>query len=254
MISSFDFRGKTVLITGGGRGIGRTIAKAYSEKGANVAIFSRTKSQLDQVAQEICNDYEEAIAIVGDICKQDDLQKAVNQTLSHFGSIDILINCAGTFSLGPSVDVEFEEWKQIIDTNLNGTFLACKVIGKEMLKNKKGKIVNFASLLSFTAFPERAAYASSKGGVLQLTRVLGVEWIKYGVNVNAVVPGMVEIETPHPSKTLNNQKIIERTPAARKGRPDDVIGPTLFLTSSIADFIVGQTIVVDGGWLSYGYV
>lgn len=175
-------------------------------------------------------------------------------TISHFGGLDILVNCAGVFKLSPSIEVEVEEWENIIKTNLTGTFLACKTAGKEMIKNRSGKIVNFGSLLSFTAFPERLAYASSKGGVLQLTRVLGIEWINKGVNVNAVVPGMIEIETPHPSKQLTNESLMKRIPANKKGSTNDVVGPTLFLSSSLSDYIVGQTIVVDGGWLSYGYV
>ncbi|MFD8796314.1 SDR family NAD(P)-dependent oxidoreductase, partial [Streptomyces vinaceus] len=169
------------------------------------------------------------------------------------GGVDVLVNAAGLFDLGPTTGFSVDAARGLLDTNVIGTFLTCKVFGGRLLEQGHGKVVNFCSLLSYTAFPERAMYAASKGGVLQLTRSLGVEWAARGVNVNAVAPGMIRIETPHPA-ALAEDAIVGRIPARRRGRPQDIVGPVLFLASPEADYINGQTLVVDGGWLSYGYL
>jgi 2-deoxy-D-gluconate 3-dehydrogenase len=251
------FEGKKALVTGGGRGLGKAIALALGAEGAAVAVFSRTADPLVEVVAEIRRHGGSGLAITGDARARPDVERAVAETVETFGQLDILVNCAGTFRMGPSVDATLEEWHEIIDTNLTGTYLFCQAAGRLMLSYGEGKIINFASLLSFVAFPERAAYAASKGGVLQLTRVLGVEWIKGGVNVNAIAPGMISVETPHPLSTQDDdigRKFRARVPIGRLGKTSDIVGPTLFLASADADYIAGQVLVVDGGWLSYGYV
>lgn len=251
------FDGQVALVTGGGRGIGRAIALALVAEGAAVAVFSRTTQQLESVVREIEQGGGRAIQVAGDVREVTAVEQAVEQTCATFGCVDVLINCAGVFHLGPSEVGSLEDWQTIIDTNLTGTYLFCQAVGRHMLAAGRGKIVNFGSLLSFVAFPERAAYAASKGGVLQLTRVLGVEWIKRGVNVNAVCPGMIKVETPHQliaRRELREEQFKARIPAGRVGAPRDVVGPTLFLASSDADYVAGQTVVVDGGWLAYGYL
>lgn len=251
------FSGKASLVTGGGRGLGKAVASALAAEGADVAVLSRTELELEAVAQEIHEHGGRALAITGDVRHPPDAERAVEATLSCFGRIDILINCAGVFNVSSSLETEIEEWQSILDTNLTGTFRFCQAAGRVMSKHGGGKIVNFGSLLSFIAFPGRAAYAASKAGVVQLTRVLGIEWIRQGVNVNAVVPGMIRIETRHPlveRGELTEERITARIPAGRRGEPRDIVGPTLFLASPAADYIVGQTLVVDGGWLANGYV
>jgi len=251
------FAGRTVFVTGGGRGLGKATALAFGREGASVAVMSRTRDEIDAVAAGIREGGTKAIAIEGDVREPADVERAMSVFCNELGVPDVVVNCAGTFQMGPSESFSSRDFRSILETNVIGTFAMCQAAAAVMLPVARGKIVNFASLLSFTAFPQRAAYAASKGAVLQLTRTLGVEWASRGICVNAVAPGMIRIETPHPAieaRSLRREQIDARVPMGRSGAPDDVVGAVLFLASSAADYICGQTIVVDGGWLSYGYV
>lgn len=252
------FAGHTVLITGGGRGIGRACALAFAREGARLVLASRTPEQLRQVAGEIADlGGAPAQCVPMDVSRADQVRAGVAEGVDLSGPIDVLVNCAGLFAMGASESMEDAEAAMLLNTNALGTFLVCKEVGRGMLARGRGRIVNFASLLSFTAFPGRAAYAASKGAVLQLTRVLGIEWASRGVAVNAVAPGMIRIETPHPAVAvgeLSEAEILRRIPIGRRGRPEDVSGAVLFLASAEAEYITAQTLVVDGGWLSYGYL
>ncbi|MFD8414646.1 MULTISPECIES: SDR family NAD(P)-dependent oxidoreductase [unclassified Streptomyces] len=241
------------MVTGGGRGIGRAVALGFAERGARVALMARTADQVQSVAAEIEALGADALALPADVGDEEQVQWCAEQVTAAFGGVDVLVNAAGLFDLGPTTGFSVDDARALLDTNVIGTFLTCKVFGRQLLEQGHGKVVNFCSLLSYTAFPERALYAASKGGVLQLTRSLGVEWAARGVNVNAVAPGMIRIETPHPA-ALAEDAIVGRIPARRRGRPQDIVGPVLFLASPEADYINGQTLVVDGGWLSYGYL
>lgn len=242
-----------VVVTGGGRGIGRAVALGFAERGAQVALMARTAAQVESVAAEIEALGAESLALPADVGDERQVLRCAERVTETFGGVDVLVNAAGLFDLGPTTEFSVDDARGLLDTNVIGTFLTCKVFGRHLLEQGHGKIVNFCSLLSYTAFPERALYAASKGGVLQLTRSLGVEWAARGVNVNAVAPGMIRIETPHPA-ALTEDAIVGRIPAGRRGRPQDIVGPVLFLASPEADYINGQTLVVDGGWLSYGYL
>ncbi|MFF4545793.1 SDR family NAD(P)-dependent oxidoreductase [Streptomyces sp. NPDC001435] len=242
-----------VVVTGGGRGIGRAVALGFAERGARVALLARTASQVRSVADEIEALGAESLALTADVADEKQVLRCAEQVTETFGGLDVLVNAAGVFDLGPTTEFPAEDARGLLATNVMGTFLTCKVFGRHLLDQGHGKVVNFCSLLSYTAFPERALYAASKGGVLQLTRSLGVEWAARGVNVNAVAPGMIRIETPHPA-ALAEDAIVGRIPARRRGSPRDIVGPVLFLASPEADYINGQTLVVDGGWLSYGYL
>lgn len=252
MTGNRDFINKNVIVTGAGRGLGKAIAIEFARRGSSVALFGKTEENLVAVSETINQFGGKSFVITGDVRATDHVNRCVDETLKRLGGIDILINCAGIFRSSPSDAVTLEDWNEIIDTNLTGTYLFCKVAGQEMLKKGDGKIVNFCSLLSHTAFPERMAYASSKGGVLQLTKVLGIEWIKKGINVNAISPGMIQVAGPHP--TISQESLINRIPAGRIGKPSDIVGPVMFLASEDANYIAGQTIVVDGGWLSDGFL
>jgi 2-dehydro-3-deoxy-D-gluconate 5-dehydrogenase len=242
-----------VVVTGGGRGIGRAVALGFAARGAQVAVLARTESQVKSVAGEIEELGAESMAIALDVADEEAVGEAAAQVVERFGGLDVLVNAAGVFDLGPTTGFPLDSARSMLDTNVLGTFLACKHFGAHLVEQGHGKVVNFCSLLSYTAFPERALYAASKGGVLQLTRSLGVEWAPHNVNVNAVAPGMIRIETPHPA-ALAEDAIVGRIPSGRRGRPADIVGPVLFLASPEADYINGQTLVVDGGWLSYGYL
>lgn len=252
-----QFAGRVALVTGGGRGLGRAIALELARRSAAVAVCARSASEVAEVERSITAAGGKGVAVVADVTSAADIERCVKEVKARFGPVDTLVNCAGVFRYAPSIEAPVAEFRDTLDTNVVGTFAMCQAVGRGMLEAGRGKIVNFASLLSFTGFPERAAYAASKGGVLQLTRVLGIEWARHGVNVNAIAPGMIAIETPHPAiekGTLSSDAIVHRIPAGRRGMPGDVVGPTLFLLSSEADYVVGQTLVVDGGWLSNGYV
>ena len=251
------FAGRSALVTGGGRGLGRAVALALAAEGAAVGVFSRTEAQVAGVADEIAAQGGRAVAIAGDVRSSDDVARCLDVIAAAFSRVEILVNAAGIFRMGPALDQDRGQLDELLATNLVGTYAMCQAFGRQMIERGSGKIVNFGSLLSFTAFPERAAYAASKGAVLQLTRTLGVEWAPHGVHVNAIVPGMIAIEDPHPAIVagrLTSDEITRRIPAGRRGRPGDIVGPTLFLASPEADYVYGQTLVVDGGWLSYGYL
>ncbi|AGL14991.1 SDR family NAD(P)-dependent oxidoreductase [Actinoplanes sp. N902-109] len=247
------FAGARVVVTGGGRGIGRAVALSFAAEGADVAVLARTKEQVDAVRAELAEYGGTPLSVPCDVASPEQIATAEELVSAEYGEIDVLINAAGLFSMGPSTEYPADDARELLDVNVLGTYRCCQVFGRSMLHRGRGKVVNFCSLLSFTAFPQRAAYAASKAGVLQLTKALGVEWAPNGVNVNAVAPGMVKIETPHPGG-LSDDAITRRIPAGRRGKPADITGAVRFLASSDADYINGQTLVVDGGWLSYGYL
>jgi NAD(P)-dependent dehydrogenase (short-subunit alcohol dehydrogenase family) len=253
VLVSNRFVGRRVLVTGGGRGIGRAVALGFAAEGASVAVVARTTAQVESVAVELAASGAPALAVTCDVSDEGQVDDCFNAVIKSFGGLDVVINAAGVFDLGPTESFPADTARSLLDTNVIGTFLCCRAAGRHMLAHDGGRIVNFASLLAFTAFPERAIYAASKGGTLQLTKALGIEWASRGVNVNAVAPGMIKIETPHP-RSLNEEDIVRRVPAGRLGVTTDLVGPVLFLSSDDATYICGQTLVVDGGWLSYGYL
>jgi 2-deoxy-D-gluconate 3-dehydrogenase len=256
-VNAQRFKGRHVLVTGGGRGIGRVVAKAFAAEGATLTVASRTTAQTEAVAAEITADGGTCLPVTFDAGVEEDVDRLVATASAANGPVDVLVNCAGAFDLGPTADFSADRARRLLETNVMGTFLVTQRVVPAMIERGGGKVVNFASLLSFTAFPGRAAYAASKGGVLQLTKAWAVEWARHGVNVNAVAPGMIQIETPHPAIAagrLAEDEIVGRIPAGRRGVPDDIAQPVLFLCSDAADYIHGHTLTVDGGWLVNGYV
>lgn len=255
MLKNFtDLTGRVAVVIGGTSGLGRASAVALAQAGAEVVATGRRQNLVDEVAAEIAAMGKRTINITADAGDRLSLEKLREAVLKEFGQVDILVNAAGRTGKKPTAEFSEEDWQQILDTNLTGTLRACQVFYDPLRANLRGRIVNFASLSSYVAFHEVAAYGVSKTGVLALTRSLGCEWCRNGINVNAVVPGVFPTELNE--KLLNGtdrgREILTRTPMQRFGKPEELVGAVVFLSSDAASFITGQTITVDGGYLASG--
>jgi 3-oxoacyl-[acyl-carrier protein] reductase len=250
--------GKAALVTGASRGIGRAIALALAGEGADVVVnCSSSIKEAEKVAQEIRELGRNSIVIKADVSDKTAVEKMVSEVVKQFRKIDILVNNAGMAVVSPSEKLEENLWRLGIDVMLTGVFFCSQVAGKEMIKQKSGKIINIASINGIVAFPERACYCSAKAGVMALTKVLGSEWAQYHINVNAVAPGYVETDMIKDLVTqgaVDVNELAGRTPNGKLAKPVDVADTVVFLASENSKYIVGQTIVVDGGWTAYGYL
>ncbi len=241
------------MVTGASRGIGEAIAKGFAQAGADLVLVSRNLPALEKVAKEIEGLGRKAFPISADIGKFGDIQKAIGAALKVFPRIDILINNAGISPvLKKAEEMTFEEWEEIVSVNLTGTFFVCQGVGKVMIQQGGGRIVNMVSVGAVVAFPRQIAYCATKGGILQLTKVLAVEWTRYNIRVNAIGPAYLETEL---TKGMRESKVISedllrKTPMGRFGRPEEVVGAALYLVSDASSYVTGQTLFVDGGWLS----
>ena len=249
-----SLNGKTAVITGGTSGIGRALSLGLADAGADVVATARRKEQVESTASEIEARGRKTLRIQSDVCDRASLESLAAATLQSFGKIDILINCAGIIRRTPTLTLAEEEWNSILNTNLTGTLRACQVFGKHMLERGYGRIINIASLNSFVALTEVAAYAASKAAIVSLTRSLAVEWSKKGVTVNAIAPGVfrTELNASLLDSTPRGQELLMRTPMGRFGKTEELIGAAVFLASDGASFVTGQTLPVDGGFLASG--
>jgi NAD(P)-dependent dehydrogenase (short-subunit alcohol dehydrogenase family) len=209
---------------------------------------------VDETASEIEARGRQTLRVTSDVCDRSSLEALLAATLDRFGKVDILVNCAGKIKRTPTLTLPEEEWTDILNTNLTGTLRACQVFGKPMLDRGYGRIVNIASLNSFVALSEVAAYAASKAGIASLTRSLAVEWSKKGVTVNAIAPGVfrTDLNAKLLDSTPRGQELLMRTPMGRFGKTEELVGAAIYLASDGASFVTGQTIIVDGGFLASG--
>jgi len=250
----FSLKGKVAVVTGGTSGIGRALSLGLADAGADVIASARRQQQVDDTANEIEARGRQTLRLASDVGDRESLEKLLAGSLERFGKVDILVNCAGIIKRTPTLDLPEADWTNILNVNLTGTLRACQVFGRHMLERGSGRIVNIASLNSFVALSEVAAYAASKAGVASLTRSLAVEWSKKGVTVNAVAPGVfrTDLNAQLLDSTPRGQELLMRTPMGRFGKTEELVGAVVYLASDSASFVTGQILVVDGGFLASG--
>jgi NAD(P)-dependent dehydrogenase (short-subunit alcohol dehydrogenase family) len=251
---ALSLEGRVAVVVGGTTGIGRTIAVALAEAGADVVATARGADNLESVAAEIEAAGRRTLRMASDVTDRASLEALRAAVLGQFGRVDILINCAGRTKRRPTLEIDDAEWNAILDTNLTGTLRACQVFGPPMLERGYGRIVNIGSLSSFVALFEVAAYSASKAAVASLTRSLAIEWGSRGVCVNAIAPGVFRTALNREllDGTARGQEFLLRTPMRRFGRLDELAGAAVFLASESASFVNGEVLVVDGGFLASG--
>jgi NAD(P)-dependent dehydrogenase (short-subunit alcohol dehydrogenase family) len=252
--AALDLTSKTAIVMGGTSGIGLTLAKGLAHAGANVVATGRRTELVQSAAAEIRKLGCKTLTLTSDVTDRSSLEELLRVAWQEFGAVDILVNCAGTTKRRPTLEVPESEWNEILETNLNGTLRACQVFGRKMVERRYGRIINICSLSSFVGLYEVAAYGASKSAVASLTKSLAVEWAKYGVCVNAIVPGVfrTDLNAALLDGTPRGQEFLLRTPMRRFGKVEELVGAAVFLASDAASFVNGHLLVVDGGFLASG--
>lgn len=244
---------KVCVVTGAGKGIGLETAKLFYREGAMLVLISRDPADLADLKKEAGFTDDRVLTYAGDVGDEKTVVDFIAKSLAKFGRFDVLVNNAGMRFRKPFLEIGTEEWQKVIGTNLGSVYLLCREVGRQMVKQKSGKIVNLASIIGTLGLPDLSAYGASKGGIITLTKCLAVEWAEHRVNVNAIAPGFCET-----SYTENFKKkaelydfTIERTPQKKWGKAGDVAKACLYLASSMSDYVTGEVLSVDGGWSAW---
>lgn len=247
----FDLSNKTAIVTGGGRGLGEIMAHALAEAGANVVVCSRDLKACEAVSDALVKKGVYSLAYECDVTVKEDIEHVVDETVKHFGTIDILINNSGTSWISPILDMPADKWDKVMAVNVKGVFLFSQAVAKVMTKQKSGKIINIASVSGFggtlESFMNTTAYNTSKGAVMTFTKDIAVKLAPHNIQVNAIAPGFFPTKLSKPVLDHFSEPVLARTPAGRIGEENDIKGATLFLASQASNYIIGHTLVIDGG-------
>ncbi|HMD37693.1 MAG TPA: SDR family oxidoreductase [Candidatus Acidoferrum sp.] len=249
-----DLTNKTAVVIGGTSGIGLALTRGLAQAGANVVSTGRRADLVRSAAAEVVALGRRSLAQTCDVTDNGSIEKLLKSVCGEFGSVEILVNCAGRTKRMPTLTFPEAEWNAILETNLNGTLRACQVFGKHMIEKRYGRIINIASLSSFVALFEVAAYSASKAAVASLTKSLAIEWASSGVCVNAIAPGVfrTDLNAGLLDGTERGREFLLRTPMKRFGKLDELTGAAIFLASDAASFVTGHVLAVDGGFLASG--
>ncbi len=247
VMDKFKLQGRVALVTGAGRNLGKEIALTLAEAGADVVVTSRTLSEIEKTAEEIKGKGRRTLAAFMDVTNFSQVEEVVQRAVSEFGRIDILVNNSGARSFKSVLDISEEEWREVIDTNLTGAFFCCKAVGPLMIRQGGGRVINISSRSGLRGRANRSAYCASKGGLIQLTRALALEWAPYNILVNAVAPGMINADLgPKVSGTVQ-EKRIAGIPLKRIAELSEVVPLVLYLATEASSYVTGEVILIDGG-------
>ena len=252
IFEKFFLKEKTAIVTGAGRGLGKAMAIALARAGADIVCCARTLEQVEQTASEILQMGRRCLPVKADVSRPEDVRRLVEQSIGKFKRIDILVNNAGGGIPRSFIDISDEEWRQTLNTNLSSVFYCCREVGRHMLAQGKGKIINISSTAGVAASPKNAPYHVTKAGIILLTKALAVEWARSRINVNAIAPG--QFQTSLTEDYLNDERIREsvlrRIPLRRVGMPEELGPLVVYLASDASDFMTGEVIFIDGGELA----
>ena len=249
MLQMFDLTGKTALVTGGGTGLGRVMALALAEAGADVAVAARRREKLEETAAAVRSLGRRSAVSEFDLTNPADVTRAVAETESTLGPLDVLVNNSGVSGEGWAAELPLDRWEEVMATNLSGAFLMCQAAGRGMIERKRGAVVNVASVAGMIGVRMLAAYSASKGGLIQLTKTLALEWARHGVRVNALAPGyfLTDINRGHFSTEAGERMVRNHIPMGRLGQPPELAGAVVFLASEASSFMTGAVLTVDVG-------